>query len=185
MEKMKLLLHSCCGPCSTSVIEKLKDDYDLTIFYYNPNIYPEEEYLKRFETQKEYLIKSNQNIPVIDGTYNDNPLFEQSFAGLENCPEGGERCAKCLMLRIKKTAEYAKNNGFDLFTTTLSVSPHKNATLINGLGKRFSQYYHIDFLESDFKKKDGFLISTKLSKEYNLYRQKYCGCKYSLLNNPQ
>ena len=180
MGKKKLLLHSCCGPCSTSVIERLKGDYDLTIFYYNPNIYPKDEYFKRLKTQKEYLLKSNQNIVVIDGKYDDNTLFEKEFIGLENCPEGGERCAKCLMLRIKKTAEFAKNNGFDLFTTTLSVSPHKNAQLINELGKRFSQFYNVEFLESDFKKKDGFLISTKLSKEYNLYRQKYCGCKYSL-----
>lgn len=180
MEKKKLLLHSCCGPCSTSVIERLKEDYNLTIFYYNPNIYPQEEYKKRLATQKEYLTKSKQNIVVIDGTYADNPLFEKEFSGLENCLEGGARCEKCLYLRIKKTAEYAKNNGFDVFTTTLSVSPHKNAKLINELGEKFSKEYNIEFLESDFKKKDGFLISTKLSKQYNLYRQQYCGCKYSL-----
>ena len=183
MEKKKLLLHSCCGPCSTSVIERLKQDYDLTIFYYNPNIYPKEEYLKRLDTQREYLEKSNQNIEVVDGTYDDSDLFLKEFAGLEDCPEGGNRCEKCMFLRIKKTAEFAKNNGFDIFTTTLSVSPHKNAKLINELGNKFSKVYNVEFLESDFKKKDGFLISTKLSKEYSLYRQNYCGCKYSLPKN--
>ena len=180
MEKKKLLLHSCCGPCSTSVIERLKKDYDLTIFYYNPNIYPEDEYNKRLSTQQEYLIKSNQNITVIDGTYLDHNLFEQEFKGLENSKEGGARCEKCLFLRIKKTAEYAKNNGYDVFTTTLSVSPHKNAELINKLGNNFAKEYNIEFLESNFKKQNGFLISTQLSKQYGLYRQQYCGCKYSL-----
>ena len=183
MEKKKLLLHSCCGPCSTSVIEKLKKDYNITIFYYNPNIYPREEYLKRIETQKEYLLKSNQDIAVVDGKYNDFDIFEKAFVGLENCPEGGQRCEKCMSLRIKKTAEYAKNNGFDVFTTTLSVSPHKNAKLINALGEKFSLEFSIPFLYSDFKKQDGFLLSTTLSKKYNLYRQNYCGCKYSLPKN--
>lgn len=183
MEKKRLLLHSCCGPCSTSVINRLKTDYDLTIFYYNPNIYPKEEYLKRLSTQKEYLIKTGQDIAVIDGTYNDFDLFEKEFSGLENCPEGGDRCKKCMFLRLKKTAQFAKENGFDVFTTTLSVSPHKNASVINELGKIFSKEYNIEFLESDFKKKDGFLISTNLSKQYSLYRQNYCGCKYSLPKN--
>ena len=183
MEKKKLLLHSCCGPCSTSVIERLKNEYDLTIFYYNPNIYPQEEYERRLSTQKEYLQKSNQNIVVVDGKYDDNSFFEKEFEGLENCLEGGRRCEKCIFLRIKKTAEFAKKNGFDVFTTTLSVSPHKNAKLINELGQKFSIELNIPFLHSDFKKQDGFLISTKLSKEYNLYRQNYCGCKYSLPKN--
>ena len=183
MEKKRLLLHSCCGPCSTSVIDKLKNDYNLTIFYYNPNIYPKEEYYKRLTTQKEYLQKSNQNISVIDGTYDDSSLFEKEFLGLENCPEGGNRCEKCMFLRLKKTAEYAKNNGYDVFTTTLSVSPHKNANLINKLGNEFSKKYNINYLESNFKKKDGFLNSIKLSKQYSLYRQNYCGCKYSLPKN--
>lgn len=178
--KKNLLLHSCCGPCSTSVINTLKDEYNLTIFYYNPNIYPQKEYLKRLEEQKKYIKLSNQNIKVIDGDYTDNMLFESEFVGLESCPEGGERCKKCIYLRLKKTAEYAKQNGFDMFATTLSVSPHKNATLINELGLSLKNKYDIEYLVSDFKKKDGYLNSIKISKEYDLYRQKYCGCKYSI-----
>jgi len=178
--KKNLLLHSCCGPCSTSVIEKLKEDYNLTIFYYNPNIYPEEEYYKRLKTQKEYLKKSHQDIAVIDGEYIDNELFMKEFSGLEECNEGGKRCEKCLYLRIKKTAEYAKNNNFDMFASTLSVSPHKNAQLINKLGLECENIYKVKYLESDFKKQDGYLNSIKLSKQYGLYRQNYCGCKYSI-----
>lgn len=180
MIKKKLLLHSCCGPCSTSVIEKLKEDYNLTIFYYNPNIYPEEEYIKRLNEQIRYLNLSNQDIVVIDGKYDDNEIFEQAYQGLESCKEGGSRCEKCIYLRLKKTAEYAKNNNFDIFASTLSVSPHKNANLINDLGIALQEEYKIDYLISDFKKQDGYLNSIKLSKQYDLYRQKYCGCKYSI-----
>ena len=131
MIKKKLLLHSCCGPCSTSVIEKLKNDYDLTIFYYNPNIYPQEEYVKRLNEQIKYLKLSKQNIVVIDGKYDDCQIFEKAYQGLETCKEGGTRCEKCIHLRLKKTAEYAKINNYDMFASTLSVSPHKNAQLIN------------------------------------------------------
>ncbi len=180
MNKKKLLLHSCCGPCSTSVIEKLKNEYDLTIFYYNPNIYPQEEYIKRLNEQIKYLKLSNQNIIVIDGTYQDNALFEKAYQGYETCKEGGSRCEKCIYLRLKKTAEYAKNNNFDVFASTLSVSPHKNAKLINDLGTKLQEEYKIEYLLSDFKKQDGYLNSIKISKEYDLYRQKYCGCKYSI-----
>lgn len=178
--KKKLLLHSCCGPCSTSVINSLKDDYKLTIFYYNPNIYPQKEYLKRLEEQKKYIKLSNQNIKVIDGDYTDHTLFESEFTGLEGCPEGGERCKKCIYLRLKKTAEFAKQNGFQIFASTLSVSPHKNANLINELGLKLQQDFNVEYLVSDFKKKDGYLNSIKISKEFGLYRQKYCGCKYSI-----
>ena len=180
MEKKKLLLHSCCGPCSTSVIEKLKQEYNLTIFYYNPNIHPQEEYEKRLTEQIKYINLSSQNIVVIDGKYDDNPLFEQAFKGLESCKEGGSRCEKCIYLRLKKTAEYASKNKFDIFASTLSVSPHKNANLINTLGKQLEEEYKVEYLVSDFKKQDGYLNSIKLSKEYNLYRQKYCGCRYSI-----
>ncbi|MBQ3048046.1 MAG: epoxyqueuosine reductase QueH [Clostridia bacterium] len=176
----KLLLHSCCGPCSTSVIERLKKDYNITIFYYNPNIYPEAEYQKRLNTQKEYLKASHQDIKVIDGEYLDSSIFISEFIGLENCKEGGKRCEKCIYLRIKKTAEYAKNNGYDLFASTLSVSPHKNANLINSIGLKCENEYDVKYLISDFKKQDGYLNSIKLSKQYNLYRQNYCGCKYSI-----
>lgn len=178
--KKKLLLHSCCGPCSTSVIEKLKDDYDLTIFYYNPNIYPQEEYIKRLTEQKRYLKLSNQNIKVIDGEYTDNELFYERFTGLENCLEGGDRCKVCIFLRLKKTAEIAKQLGYDIFASTLSVSPHKNAKLINEFGLKLQEQEKIEYLVSDFKKQDGFLNSIKLSKSYGLYRQNYCGCKFSM-----
>ena len=178
--KKKMLLHSCCGPCSTSVIEKLKEDYDITIFYYNPNIYPQSEYEKRLKTQKEYLKKSHQDIQVVDGEYLDSQLFLNEYKGLEECKEGGKRCEKCIYLRIKKTAEYASKNGYEIFASTLSVSPHKNAQLINNLGQDCAQLFNIEYLISDFKKQDGYLNSIKLSKEYDLYRQKYCGCKYSI-----
>lgn len=175
-----MLLHSCCGPCSTSVIEKLKEQYDLTIFYYNPNIYPEEEYVKRLNEQKKYIEKSQQNINVVDGEYLDSQMFLNAYAGLEQCKEGGERCKTCIYLRLKKTAEYASKNGYEIFASTLSVSPHKNAQLINELGTQLGQENNIEYLISDFKKQDGYLNSIKLSKQYDLYRQKYCGCKYSI-----
>lgn len=178
--KNKLLLHSCCGPCSTSVIEKLKNDYDLTIFYYNPNIYPQEEYIKRLNEQKRYLELSHQDIKVIDGEYTDNEFFYNKFKGLENCLEGGDRCKVCIFLRLKKTAEVAKNLGFDIFASTLSVSPHKNAMLINEFGLKLQNELGINYLVSDFKKKDGYLNSIKLSKSFGLYRQNYCGCKFSM-----
>ena len=182
MNKKKLLLHSCCGPCSTSVIEKLKNDYDLTIFYYNPNIYPQEEYTKRLEEQKKYIELSKQQIKVIDGEYSDNSLFEKEFIGLEDCKEGGSRCEKCIYLRLLKTAKTAKDSNFDIFASTLSVSPHKNAKYINEIGVKLQNEYNIEYLISDFKKQDGYLNSIKLSKEFNIYRQNYCGCKYSLNN---
>lgn len=178
--KKKMLLHSCCGPCSTSVIEKLKENFDLTIFYYNPNIYPESEYIKRLNEQIRYLKDSHQDIKVIDGTYLDNNFFYDEFTGLEACHEGGERCKKCIFLRLKKTCEKAKQEGFDIFATTLSVSPHKNAQLINEFGITLQNEYNIEYLVSDFKKQDGYLNSIKISKEFNLYRQTYCGCKFSM-----
>ena len=180
MEKKKLLLHSCCGPCSTSVIEKLQNEYDLTIFYYNPNIYPEEEYIKRLTEQKKYIKLSQKNIKVVDGEYCDAEKFLQVYKGLEECREGGDRSKTCIYLRLKKTAEYAKENNYDIFASTLSVSPHKNAQLINELGLELSKENNIEYLISDFKKQDGYLNSIKLSKQYDLYRQKYCGCKYSI-----
>lgn len=175
-----MLLHSCCGPCSTSVIDRLKDDYDLTIFYYNPNVYPQEEYIKRLSEQKKYISLTNPQIKVIDGEYDDAQIFLDSFKGFEEVKEGGSRCKICINLRLKKTAEYASKNGFDIFASTLSVSPHKNAQMINELGLELSKQNNIEYLVSDFKKQDGYLNSIKLSKQYDLYRQKYCGCKYSI-----
>lgn len=180
--KKKMLLHSCCGPCSTSVIDRLKEEYDLTIFYYNPNIYPREEYQKRLAEQQKYVSLIGLDIVVVDGTYIDNADFESHCVGLENEKEGGARCSVCFAYRLDKTAQYAKQNGYDIFATTLTVSPHKNAKVINDIGLKIAQKYNIEYLVADFKKQDGYLKSIRLSQKYSLYRQNYCGCKYSLHN---
>lgn len=183
--KPTLLLHSCCGPCSTAVIDRLKDEYNLTIFYYNPNIYPEEEYIKRKQTQLKYLeILKNQGVSVgfLDAEYDDKNYFS-AVSGLENEREGGKRCEVCFKLRLKKTSEVAASMGFDFFGTTLTVSPHKNATLINQIGEELAKNCSSKFLVADFKKKDGYKLSVKLSKENDLYRQTYCGCKFSINRN--
>ncbi|NCB48473.1 MAG: epoxyqueuosine reductase QueH [Clostridia bacterium] len=178
--KKKMLLHSCCGPCSTAVIERLKNEFDLTIFYYNPNIFPLKEYSLRLHEQQRYVKDANLKVFVIDGTYEDNSNFYESFKGLENEIEGGKRCTVCFYKRMEKTAKEAKNSGFDIFATTLSVSPHKNAEIINSIGQELSKKFDIPYLVADFKKQDGYLNSIKKSKEYNLYRQDYCGCKFSM-----
>ena len=178
--KKKMLLHSCCGPCSTSVIDRLKDEYDLTIFYYNPNIYPQEEYQKRLAEQQKYVRLIGLDIVVVDGKYDDNTDFESHCVGLEKEKEGGARCSVCFAYRLDKTAQYAKQNGYDIFATTLTVSPHKNAKVINEIGLNIAQKYNIDYLVADFKKQDGYLKSIRLSQKYSLYRQNYCGCKFSL-----
>lgn len=175
----KLLLHSCCGPCSTVVIERLKDEYDLTVFYYNPNIEPEEEYIKRKEEQKK--VCKNDKVPFVEAEY-DNQEWLDFVKGLENEKEGGARCEKCFQFRLLKTARYAKENGFDLFATTLSVSPHKNTLVINKVGQELEKTEEIEFLPESFKKKDGYLRSVNLSKEMGLYRQNYCGCHFSNWN---
>ena len=180
--KKKMLLHSCCGPCSTSVIDRLKEEYDLTIFYYNPNIYPREEYQKRLAEQQKYVSLIGLDIVVVDGKYDDNADFEGHCVGLENEKEGGARCSVCFAYRLDKTAQYAKQNGYDIFATTLTVSPHKNAKVINDIGLKIAQKYNIEYLVADFKKQDGYLKSIRLSQKYSLYRQNYCGCKYSLHN---
>ena len=175
--KKRLLLHSCCGPCSTVVIERLMPLYDVTLFFYNPNIYPFEEYEKRKNEQKK--VCENLGIGFVEGKYNDEEYY--TFVnGLENEREGGARCTKCFEFRLKETAQFAKENNFDLFTTTLSVSPHKNSLIINQVGSDISQKLNIYFLQESFKKKDGYKRSIELSKEFDLYRQNYCGCKYSL-----
>ncbi len=174
--KPKLLLHSCCAPCSSSVLEKIKEFFEITVVYYNPNIHPEEEYLKRKAEQIRLL--KELKIGFLDCDYNPEEYF--SFVkGLENEKEGGARCNKCFHLRLEKVACLAKDNGFDFFGTTLTVSPHKNAEIINKIGEKLQEKYNINFLYSDFKKENGYLNSIKLSKEYNLYRQNYCGCKFS------
>ena len=172
----KLLLHSCCGPCSTQVIDKLKDEYDLTIFYSNSNIFPQEEYEKRLAEQKRYA--KIVGIKVVDDTYDENEYLE-FVNGLEEEKEGGLRCRVCFEFRLRKTAKFAKENGFDIFSTTLSVSPHKNTLVINEVGEKISKEMNIPFLAENFKKQDGYKKSIELSKKYNLYRQNYCGCRFS------
>lgn len=178
----KLLLHSCCGPCSTVVIERLKENFEVTVFYCNPNIEPKEEYEKRKVEQKKVCEKFV--IPFIDADY-DNKNWRDFVCRLENEPEGGARCEKCFYFRLKRTALYAKANKFDIFATTLSVSPHKNTEVINKVGHELSKDLQIEFLPESFKKKDGYLRSIKLSKELNLYRQNYCGCSFSNWNLKQ
>lgn len=175
-EKPTLLLHSCCGPCSTYCVRLLKDYFDLTVFYYNPNIYPNEEYLKRLGEQRRFL--AAENVPLIEGAY-DIREFYNAVSGHENDMEGGERCKICCALRLEETAKQAKDRGFEWFTSTLSVSPLKNAAALNEAGAALEKKYGVKYLISDFKKKDGYLTSIRLSKEFGLYRQNYCGCEFS------
>ena len=175
----KLLLHSCCGPCSTSVLELLTKYFDVYVFYFNPNIYPENEFIKRKEEQKRLL--KELNVSFIEADY-DTELYDKEIKGLENEPEGGIRCRACINYRMLITSLYAKNNNYDYFTTTLSVSPHKNSKMINEIGYNLEKKIGVKYLYSDFKKQDGYKRSIELSKKYNLYRQDYCGCKYSLNN---
>lgn len=184
IEKPSLLLHSCCGPCSTSVIERLIRDYKITVFFYNPNITDEEEYLKRKETQQQFIEKYNQSMDKIDGvTFLEGPRdsfgFKAASTGLEGEPEGGKRCSECFRLRLEKTAETAKMTGNDFFATTLTVSPHKNCSLINKIGMDLAVRYGLTYLAEDFKKKAGYQRSIELSKSFGLYRQQFCGCEYS------
>jgi len=165
--KPKLLLHSCCGPCSSYVITYLKDYFDITILYYNPNIEPKEEYEKRKLEQVRLINELNVNFIDID---------------YENDLEGGNRCHLCYELRLKKTMDLAIKNNFEYFGTTLTVSPYKNAQIINILGEKLVKDKNVKWLYSDFKKKDGYKKSIELSKEYNLYRQDYCGCLFSKNN---
>jgi len=174
--KPRLLLHSCCAPCSTTVIETLKDYFDLTIIYYNPNIEPLDEYEKR---KKEQLrIIKEYNINFLDCDY-DNELFHEMSKGLESVPEKGIRCHKCYRLRLEYTAKKALENNYEYFSTTLTVSPYKLSNVINEIGLDLQTKYNIKYLVSDFKKNEGYKKSIELSKKYNLYRQDYCGCIYS------
>jgi predicted adenine nucleotide alpha hydrolase (AANH) superfamily ATPase len=172
--KPKLLLHACCAPCSSYVLEYLKDAFDITIYFYNPNIDSEEEYNKRYDDfQKlgDYKIIKANYVPK---------AFEDISRGLENVPEGGIRCWGCYEERLESTAIFANQNGFDYFTTTLSISPYKNANKINEIGQNLSNIYDVKFLYSNFKKNDGYKKSILLSKQLGLYRQDYCGCQFSI-----
>ena len=174
--KPKLLLHSCCGPCSTQVIDFLKDDYDITIYYYNPNIDTDEEYNHRLAEQKRYC--EIVGVKVLEDGYNPDEFYCK-VKGLENEKEGGGRCSVCFALRLSKTAKKAKALGYDKFGTTLTVSPHKDAETVNSIGFFMGTCEGIEFLEGNYKKQDGYKKSIELSKKYNLYRQNYCGCKFS------
>ncbi len=176
--KPKLLLHTCCAPCSSSVIERLGKNFNITVFYYNPNIEPKEEYEHRKEEQKRFLKEINIGIKFEDCDY-DNEEFKNISKGLESLPEGGFRCHECYKLRLIKTAQKAIELNYDYFGTTLTVSPYKNSQVLNQIGKEIEEKYNIKYLFSDFKKKEGYKKSIELSKEYNLYRQNYCGCLYS------
>lgn len=176
----KLLLHVCCAPCSSHVLETLKGMYDITVFFYNPNITNEDEYRKRILELERFVKETDfaKGVVMIEGTYEPEVFFDMA-KGLEQEPERGSRCYKCYELRLRETARYAKEHGFDLFTTTLSISPHKNAAWLNEIGCRVGEEYAVEHLYSDFKKKNGYARSIQLSKEYNLYRQDFCGCIYS------
>lgn len=176
----KLLLHSCCGPCSSYVLTYLLDYFDITVFYYNPNIYPEDEYQKRLTEQIKLINALNdKKIKILTLPYN-NQEFTNKVTGLETEKEGGKRCTLCYQLRLEQTAKYAKEHNFDYFGTTLSVSPYKHSDILNNIGSMLEKKYQIKYLYSDFKKKDGYKKSIELSKKYNLYRQNYCGCQFSL-----
>ena len=196
MSGEKLLLHSCCGPCSSACIERLLPDYDITVFYYNPCIDDRDEYEKRKANQIKLIQAINEtgiyrngepvrtyngekpNVDFVEGDY-DPERYLELVAGFEEEPEGGARCPICFRMRLTAAANYAKQHGFDAFTTTLTVSPHKNFPLISSIGEEVGRAAGIEYLLFDFKKKDGFLRSIQLSKEFGLYRQDYCGCNFS------
>ena len=176
-----LLLHSCCGPCSSYVLECVARFFSVTLFYYNPNIYPEKEYIHRLNEQIKLInaMPSKNKISLMESEY-DHESFLTAVKGLEKEKEGGKRCTECFKLRLTESAKKAKEYGFDYFSTTLTVSPHKNSQLLNELGKEISNRYSVKYLYSDFKKKEGYKRSVQLAKQYELYRQNYCGCEFSV-----
>ena len=176
----KLLLHSCCAPCSSHVISLLTPYFDITVLYYNPNIEPFSEYEKRKEEEIRFINEypNINKLDYLDCDY-DNIKYHEIVKGLEEEPEGGNRCFKCFNMRLEYTAKLAKNKDFDYFATTLTVSPLKNTKVLNEIGKELEEKYKIKYLYSDFKKKDGYKHSIQISQEYKLYRQDYCGCIYS------
>ncbi len=185
-EGSTLLLHACCAPCSSACLERLSNFFKITIIYYNPNITEEKEYLKRLEELKNFIqkIKVKYPINIIDTRYDPKEFFEIS-KGLEKEKERGKRCYKCYELRLEETAKVAKENNFDFFATTLTLSPYKKTDWLNEIGENLSNKYQTSYLYSDFKKKNGYKRSIELPKEYNLYRQDYCGCIYSKLEREE
>lgn len=190
-ERPSLLLHACCAPCSSFVIEFLANYFDITIFYYNPNIHPKEEYERRLAELKEFLIKFplavQKNVKLVVSNYDVEEYFSavntRMETELQSEKERGERCRRCYKFRMEKAWKYASENNFDYFTTTLSISPYKDAPKINEIGYTLDNLTNVKYLPADFKKKNGFLRSLQLSDEYGLYRQDYCGCVYSMRNS--
>lgn len=176
----KLLIHSCCAPCSSYCLEYLSNYFDITVLYYNPNIFPKDEYMYRNEEQKRLIeaMTFPNEVKFIATDYTPNDFYD-SIRGLEEEPEGGDRCTVCFRVRLEYAAKLAKSLGFDYFVTTLSISPMKNSKLLNTIGLELEKEYGVKYLISDFKKRDGYRRSVELSKEYELYRQDYCGCVYS------
>lgn len=176
----ELLLHACCAPCSSAVLERIANHFKVVIFYYNPNISEEEEYQKRVNELKKFIscFKTKYEVSLVEGKYEPERFFEIA-RGLENEPEKGSRCFKCYKLRLEETAKIADQLGYNYFCTTLTLSPHKNSKWLNEIGEKLDKDYQATYLYSDFKKKNGYKRSIELSKEYDLYRQDYCGCIYS------
>ncbi|MDO5688752.1 MAG: epoxyqueuosine reductase QueH [Tissierellia bacterium] len=176
----KLLLHSCCGPCSTYVLEYLSEYFEILLLYFNPNIYPSEEYFFREREQRELIQRLDPKHPIhmLSVRYQPEEYYD-AVRGLEDTPEGGSRCEVCFRLRLTEAAKAAQSEGAEYFTTTLSISPHKNAQLLNRLGEEIGEEYGIQYLYSDFKKKGGFLRSVQLTEQLGMYRQDYCGCEFS------
>lgn len=182
-KRKRLLLHACCAPCSSYCLEYLREAFALTVFFYNPNLTEQEEYRRRVEEEKRLIALMNgqegsSQIEILEGRY-EPERFLEAAKGLETCKEGGERCVRCFALRLGETARVAAEGGFDFFTTSLTISPLKNSALLNQIGAQEGERYGVRFLPSDFKKNNGYLRSTQLSRLYGLYRQNYCGCIYS------
>ena len=182
-KRKRLLLHACCAPCSSYCLEYLREAFALTVFFYNPNLTEQEEYRRRVEEEKRLIALMNgqggaYQIEILEGRY-EPERFLEAAKGLETCKEGGERCVRCFALRLGETARVAAEGGFDFFTTSLTISPLKNSALLNRIGAQEGERYGVRFLPSDFKKNNGYLRSTQLSRLYGLYRQNYCGCIYS------
>lgn len=182
-KRKRLLLHACCAPCSSYCLEYLREAFALTVFFYNPNLTEQEEYRRRVEEEKRLIALMNgqegsSQIEILEGRYEPERFLEVA-RGLETCKEGGERCVRCFALRLGETARVAAEGGFDFFTTSLTISPLKNSALLNRIGAQEGERYGVRFLPSDFKKNNGYLRSTQLSRLYDLYRQNYCGCIYS------
>jgi hypothetical protein len=175
-KRNRLLLHICCAPCSSAAIRALKEEYDITLFFYNPNIYPKEEYDLRLEEARK--VSSAEGMMLIEGEY-DHEAWREIAEKWAAVPEGGIRCRWCYEFRLRKTAIYAKGHGFDTFATTLTLSPHKDCATINEIGQKAGEENNVNYLDSNFKKKDGYNYSIRYSKEHGLHRQDYCGCEYS------